>query len=298
MADARFPGRWINDRRVMGLEPVHFKCFVVSLAWSVENRTDGVILLDDLDFIPRFDASSVTAFVAGGLWLETSANEWLIAEYAVTQTTKSEFVVLENARKREREKKARQRQRGRDAANPVPRDVPGDMSPGTAQDRQGQARTGKRLPRAASSSDLEQQFNRAYIHWPKKVERKKSLTAFEKAARTHNAQSLVDDIIRFGDAYASSTETRFVPSLCAWLNGERWTDELPEPPIPSDDEWNAFLSNTDTGRQSKAAVNAAEYRRLFGDPTRGQLCRDGHMLVADGTCALCEFRPLKEVSNP
>jgi len=131
MADARFPGRWINDRRVMALTGDVFKAFIVALAWSVENRTDGLIRTDDIEFIPRFTPAHAAALVTAGLW-ETTTNGWQIVDYKATQTTRSEFETLENNRRREREKKARQRAR-------VPGDVPGDMSRGTAQARTGQA---------------------------------------------------------------------------------------------------------------------------------------------------------------
>ena len=73
----------------------------------------------------------------------------------------------------------------------------------------------------------EADFERAWAHWPKKVERKKSIEKFKQAAKQRGLESLIADIIRFGDAYAASVEKQFVPALNVWLNGERWTDELP-----------------------------------------------------------------------
>lgn len=80
---------------------------------------------------------------------------------------------------------------------------------------------------APAARNLEPDFNRAWVNWPKRVERKKSLAAFITATKTRPVDQLVADIIRFGDAYAATTEKQFVPALCVWLNGERWTDELP-----------------------------------------------------------------------
>ena len=71
-----------------------------------------------------------------------------------------------------------------------------------------------------------QEFDLAWAHWPKKVERKKAFERFKIAAPKH--PDLVTDIIRFGDAYAATTEKQFVPALGVWLSGERWTDELPQ----------------------------------------------------------------------
>jgi hypothetical protein len=38
MTDARFPERWLQDRRVLRLSDVGFRLFTLSLAWSVSNR--------------------------------------------------------------------------------------------------------------------------------------------------------------------------------------------------------------------------------------------------------------------
>lgn len=79
----------------------------------------------------------------------------------------------------------------------------------------------------SSPTAMELAFDEAWTHWPKKVERKKALELFAKTAKKLTAETLADHVIRFGDAYAATTERQFVPALGVWLNGERWTDELP-----------------------------------------------------------------------
>jgi hypothetical protein len=70
-------------------------------------------------------------------------------------------------------------------------------------------------------------FDSAYEHWPKKVERADALKRFTTATKKVPAAQLAEHVIRFGDAYAATTDRQFTPALGAWLNGERWTDELP-----------------------------------------------------------------------
>jgi hypothetical protein len=140
MTDARFPERWLNDRRLLRLSDAAFRLFVVSLTWSVSNRTDGELDASDLALMPGIDPAAAVELVRAGLWMaggspSPTAAPWLITEFASTQTSSSELQILTNARRREREKKRRQRAR-------IPGDVPGDVSPGTAQDRPGQARPG------------------------------------------------------------------------------------------------------------------------------------------------------------
>jgi len=48
VTDARFPERWLNDRRVLRLSDPAFRLFVIPLTWSVSNRTDGDLYDDDL----------------------------------------------------------------------------------------------------------------------------------------------------------------------------------------------------------------------------------------------------------
>jgi hypothetical protein len=52
VTDARFPERWLNDRRV--------RLFVISLTWSVSNRTDGDLYDDDLLLIRRVDLAAAS----------------------------------------------------------------------------------------------------------------------------------------------------------------------------------------------------------------------------------------------
>jgi hypothetical protein len=78
-----------------------------------------------------------------------------------------------------------------------------------------------------SPKATETDFERAWSRWPKKTERAKSLEKFLVVSRRRGIEQTVADIIRFGDAYARTTEKKFVPALVVWLNHERWDDELP-----------------------------------------------------------------------
>lgn len=121
---------------------------------------------------------------------------------------------------------------------------------------------------APAARDLEQDFNRAWANWPKRVERKKSLAAFIKATKTRDVDQLVADIIRFGDAYAATTQRQFVPALCVWLNGERWTDELPtgHPTDARLTPTQRAMQTATAGRNvaSKFGQNLDTYARTFG----------------------------------
>lgn len=150
------------DRRIHRLSADHFRAFVMSLVWSVSNRTDGVILPEDLVLIPGFGRDAPAALVGQKLW-EERPEGWLILDYAAHQTTRSELEVLENARRRDRLKKQKQRANKSAGSASVPGDVPGDESPATAQE--GQARTGQ--ARHVREPDLKR--DSAEKHWKHNV---------------------------------------------------------------------------------------------------------------------------------
>lgn len=108
---------------------------------------------------------------------------------------------------------------------------PSEMVSGTVQERDASLLTTNYLLPTTSNSlpsiDIDALFEQAYSAWPKKVERKKSFDKFRDVCKRLNPHELLEDIVTFGQAYAETTDPKFVPALVVWLNGERWTDELP-----------------------------------------------------------------------
>lgn len=123
MTDARHPERWLLDRRIQKLSDAAYRLFFTSLAWSVANRTDGVLLDEDLNLMPNVATGKASELVKAQLW-RREPSQWVISDYASTQTSRRELEVLENLRRREREKKARQRAAALG-------DSPPGLSPGT-----------------------------------------------------------------------------------------------------------------------------------------------------------------------
>ncbi len=137
MTDARFPERWLNDRRLLRLSDNGFRLFVAGLVWSVANRTAGVLDAEDLDLMPRVDAGQAAELEKAGLW-RRDRDTWVIVEFADTQTSVDELVALENIRRSARVRKARERAR-KAASRDGHADGHGDLHR-TGQDRPGQAK--------------------------------------------------------------------------------------------------------------------------------------------------------------
>jgi hypothetical protein len=125
MTDARLPERWITDRRVLLASPQAWRLYTLSLMYSVANRSDGLLLPDDLQLIPTVDPDCAAELVKLGLW-ERCRGGWRVADFAATQSSRDELDQLERIRAADREKKRRQR------LTPSPGPSPG-QSPGTAQ---------------------------------------------------------------------------------------------------------------------------------------------------------------------
>jgi hypothetical protein len=144
VTDARFPERWLTDRRILRLSSDAFRGFVNSLAYSVSNKTDGVIEPDDLPLIPSFAEHTDKVLCEAGLWQEGEDN-WLIAEFADTQLSSSELEALAKARKANRARQAKWKAKQSDQAisnESVTNNVSGDVSETvTAQVRTGQDRS-------------------------------------------------------------------------------------------------------------------------------------------------------------
>jgi hypothetical protein len=141
VTDARYPERWLNDRRIMRLSDPAFRLFVIANAWAVANRTDGVLHDDDLWLMATVDAACCGELAKVSLW-QRDQDRWLIVDYASTQTLSAQLDALDRKRQLDRQRKARQhgRQRAESELN-VTVDVTRDGARDT-KDRTGQARIG------------------------------------------------------------------------------------------------------------------------------------------------------------
>jgi hypothetical protein len=136
---------------------------------------------------------------------------------------------------------------------------PGVAASGTGNREQGTGEQGNREQSSPAvmeraQPNLDELFDEAYAHWPKKVEKKAALEKFKAAAKRIGADRLTSDIIRFGDAYAIATTKKFTPGLNVWIGHERWTDELPTPDEPATKQLT-----------TKADQNAALFHELYGN---------------------------------
>lgn len=133
MTDARYPERWLTDKRVLRLSDPAHRLFVTGYAWAVSNRTDGVLLGDDLELMPRVNASYAQELVEAGLWAY-DGERWFLVDFDTTQTSKAQLEGLEHRRKLDRDRAQQYRERKRTSRDSS-RDDKG-------QARQGQDRTG------------------------------------------------------------------------------------------------------------------------------------------------------------
>lgn len=116
MTDARFPERWLNDRRVMTLPAEDFRAFMLSIAWCAANRTDGEITADDLAIMPWLISCPPARMVAAGLW-NTTSDGWLVLDWPTHQSTRAQLEAAQEARVKARERQRRHRSTTRNDAD-------------------------------------------------------------------------------------------------------------------------------------------------------------------------------------
>ncbi len=150
--------------------------------------------------------------------------------------------------------------------------------------------------------EIEESFSRAWGSWPKKVERNRSLDAFDRASKIRGLAELEADVTKFGLAYAVSvSEARFVPSLRSWLDDQRWTDDLPVPPVSNGIptprprwQFNSPDARRDpdawmqTGHLTRTEQNMAVVRRMEARERAESECV--HRWMPDDTCNHCTAR--------
>jgi hypothetical protein len=85
-----------------------------------------------------------------------------------------------------------------------------------------------------ASRDLAEQIERAFEHWwsvyPRKVDKGHARKAYEKALKKAKPSEIGPGLVRAVAAWTEAeTPTDKIPYPATWLNGERWTDDLPDP---------------------------------------------------------------------
>lgn len=152
VTDARFPDRWMLDRRVMTLPPGAFRTYVLSLTWAVSNRTDGHLGPDELAMVPGGGVSDAhrDLFVQKELWAK-QADGYLILDFLTTQTSAAKLLADEEYAARERQRKRRPERASKGRAKVRAGDSAGNAHAEPQEDPgQDRDRTGREVEESAS----------------------------------------------------------------------------------------------------------------------------------------------------
>lgn len=138
MTDARYPERWLNDRRLIRLTDGQYRTFTMMLIWSVANRTDGFVHPDDIGMVHGADPDDVPELIAAGLW-EPAPDGFVIVDFASTQTSREQLAGFELKKDQDRLRAKAYRARKHAKEDPESSRLLRDAS----RDDIGQARTGQ-----------------------------------------------------------------------------------------------------------------------------------------------------------
>ena len=76
-----------------------------------------------------------------------------------------------------------------------------------------------------SDSDSEKAFSLFWDNYPRKTDKKRARTSFNRLSKAKQKLATVDCKTRFAD-----TEAKFIPHATTYLNGERWEDGMSSTP--------------------------------------------------------------------
>ncbi|MBT2535886.1 hypothetical protein [Arthrobacter sp. ISL-69] len=116
MTDARFPDRWLSDRRFRRLSDGEYRSYSQALMWAVLNRTDGDVPAKDLAIIPDFVPDHAGRLVEVELWAPAGAG-WLILDFGATQTSKEQLDGLDARKRQDADRQKAKRDRDKRAAS-------------------------------------------------------------------------------------------------------------------------------------------------------------------------------------
>lgn len=142
MTDARFPERWLNDVRFRRLPNTAFRTYVNTLLFAVANRTDGLVMPDDLRFVPDAQEGDVPTLIQQRLWAAGPDGGWTILDYGATQTGRDQLEGLERKKKQDAKRQQSYRDKKKTAASSCEQSRY-ESRDDIGQDRPGQARTGQ-----------------------------------------------------------------------------------------------------------------------------------------------------------
>jgi hypothetical protein len=83
----------------------------------------------------------------------------------------------------------------------------------------------KSKSKSKSKSDSDKAFNEFYENYPKKTERKKTMSAFNKLSKDKQKLATEDSKTRYIEKIKEDGTNQFVPAPLVYINGERWEDE-------------------------------------------------------------------------
>lgn len=220
---------YADHPKIIGLSDAAFRAHVTMMLYSRKYMTDGIL--------PKPVANRLGSQWDTDVLTELQNNDPDAPSLALRDDGSYElhgFADMQETRAEIDARTQRNRANGAKGGRPRKRKETQSVSDsGTDSGTQTKAETETETETEVSSKELttraRESFESAWSHWPKKTEKKKSQEQFVRVAKSNGVDAVTSWVVAFGDAYASTTETQYVPALAVWLRNERWTDALPQP---------------------------------------------------------------------
>ncbi|KAM9867070.1 hypothetical protein ACIFOC_00392 [Leucobacter aridicollis] len=250
---------YADHPKIIGLSDAAFRAHVTMMLYSRKYMTDGVL--------PKPVANRLGSQWDTDVLSELQNNDPEAPSLVLREDGSYElhgFTDMQETRAEIDARTARNRENGAKGGRPrKPKETQSVTGSGGDSGTQTKAETETETETEVSSKELttraRESFESAWSHWPKKTEKKKSLEQFVRVAKSNGVDAATSWVVAFGDAYARTTETQYVPALAVWLRNERWTDALPQPrrrdtgPTRAEQAWE-FVNGGEIGVQGNEAA--------------------------------------------
>ena len=281
---------YADSPKIAALSDKAFRTHVEMIAWSRRLLTNGFI---PAHIVRRWRASAVRELRTNGFGdvcasLSVVSGGYLLHDFLDHQQSREEVAAASEAKRSAGSKgglaKARNAAEGsKDVAAAIAAAT--DVLPSKdvalfleekrreKKDLTTRAPAGADAPRKPPAAVAHALFEIAWLHWPKKVDKKRAEEKFLLALRRHGGtpQELVDAITAHGDAFEATTPTQFVPGLPKWLAGDQWTDPLAVPDAPRSRRLSRPEENYLGGRSGDELENLPDPFAPRGKPPMGEI---------------------------
>lgn len=227
MADKRYYAKidvgYLDNPKIAPLveaQPRSVLLHLWCITYSRQHGTDGIVPMRIAMRHACAAQCDLDVLLQNGLLVQVDALHVAVHDYLEHQDSAASLKKASDLARRAAEA------RWSDAAGDAERIAEGNADR-NAKERRGEERKTPRNARRSAASEPDR-FEEFWAAYPRRSDKGHARTAYAKALRKTDVESLILGAKKYAAAVAS-TDPKFIALPTTWLNGERWTDETTTP---------------------------------------------------------------------